>query len=158
MKKIFLMTGMAACLFACNNETQDSITTVKTDSATNTGKTTTVVYTPTEGDVTYKNGTLMVWRSNSWVEADADVTLDNGIVVRRDGKIVRDEEEVEFEDGIVVDKSGRFFDKAGNIIEDGWEGVKKGAKEAKEGAEKGFNEAKEEVKDVFDDDDKKKQQ
>jgi hypothetical protein len=99
----------------------------------------------------------LVWKNNDWVAADNDVTLDNGIVVRRNGRVVRDKEEVELEDGVVVNRSGRFFDKAGNVIEDGWDGVKKGAKEAKDGIKKGANEVKEEVKDVFNNDDRKDQ-
>jgi len=156
MKKMFFIAGIATCMFACTNETKDSTTTVKPDSATNTTNNTAnkpTTYTSSEGDVSYRNGKVMVWRNNEWVVADNDVTLDNGIVVRRNGRLVRDNEEVEFEDGVVVDKSGRFFDKAGNVIEDGWDGVKKGAKEAKEGVKKGANE----VKDVFKDDDKKDQ-
>jgi hypothetical protein len=157
MKKMLFIAGIATCMFACTNETKDSTTGVKPDSANNTTNNTANVpatYTSSEGDVSYRNGKVMVWRNNQWVVADNDVTLDNGIIVRRNGRLVRDNEEIEFEDGIIVDKSGRFFDKTGNAIEDGWDGIKKGAKEAKEGVKKGAKEVKEEVKDVFKDDKK----
>jgi hypothetical protein len=159
MKKMLLLVGLAACVVACTNETDSATTTTttRTDTSNNTAATTTT-YTATEGDVTYRNGRVQVWRNNSWVDSDQDVTLDNGVVVRRNGRAVRNNEEVELEDGMVVNKSGRFFDKAGNVIEDGWDGVKKGANEAKEGVKKGFNEAKEEVKDVLNKDENKKQQ
>ena len=45
------------------------------------------------------------------VDADNDVTLDDGVVVTRTGRVRRDGKEVELHDGEVVSKTGRFFDK-----------------------------------------------
>ena len=136
MKKIFLAAGIAF-LLSCNDE--------KKDSETKTETTTSKTYTESEGDVSYRGGKVMVYRNNAWVEADDDITLENGIVVRRTGRVAKDNEVYELEDGVVVTKTGNFFDKAGNAIEDGWEGVKKG-----------FKNVKEEVKDVLTPDSKEK--
>jgi hypothetical protein len=148
MKKMLLVVGIATSVFACTNETDSTTTTTTTrvDSANNTA-TSTTTYRASDGDVTYRNGKVLVWRNNDWVDADNDVTLNDGTVVRKDGKAVRNNEERDLEDGVVIDKTGRFFDKAGNTIEDGWQGLKKGVK-------KGYNETKEEVKDVLDKDEK----
>ena len=149
--------SVAVVAFACGDGKTDSAatttTTTSTTSSNNANSTTT--YTAADGDVSYREGRVMVWRNNEWSASDADVTLDDGTVVRRNGHAVRNGEDVELEDGTVVNKSGRFFDKAGNVIEDGWEGVKKGASKAKEGVEKGFNKAKEEVKDATNDNERK---
>jgi len=153
MNKIFLAAGMAFTFIACNNST-DSTTSTNADTSTNAAAAATP-YTPAEGDVSYKSGKVHVWRNNDWVETDRDVTLDNGVVVRTNGHVEKDGNTVVLEDGEVVNKSGKFFDKAGNVIEDAWQGAKKGVKKAGEGIEKGAKKVGEEVKDVFKDDDKK---
>ncbi|HEX8315125.1 MAG TPA: DUF6799 domain-containing protein [Flavisolibacter sp.] len=160
MKKTFFLAGATALLFACNSETKDTTGTNTTAPTTTTNTSdnaanATSAYSPTEGDVTYRDGRVQVWRNNNWAASDNDVTLDDGTVVRRNGRAVRNNEEVTLEDGTVVNKSGRFFDKAGNAVEDGWEGLKKGAKKAKEGIEKGAGEVKEEVKDAVNKDEKR---
>ncbi len=72
----------------------------------------------------------MVWRNGAYVEADADVTLDNGVVVKRNGEVVRDGKTVQLEEGESVDRSGNFWNSVGDAIEDGWDATKKGVKEA----------------------------
>ncbi len=149
MKKLIMAAGLTAFLFSCNDEKTDSATTV-TDSTTNTTTNTTAntaKRAQAEGDVTYRGGKVMVWKNNAWVEADADVKMEKGYVVRKNGRIVRDGEEYEFKEGVVVSREGDFFDDAGDAIQDGWDGVKKGWKNVKE-----------EVKDVFKDDAKKKKE
>jgi|SRR5688500_5081864 len=129
MKKLLVVAGILF-LVSCNDEKKDASTT---ETETTTSKT----YTAMEGDVSYRVGKLVVYRNNAWVDADNDVTLDNGIVVYRTGRVSKDNEEYELEDGVVVRKTGDFFDKAGNVIENGWEGVKRA-----------FRNVKEEVKDA----------
>ena len=46
-------------------------------------------------------------------------------MVRRNGEVKRGDDVIILEDGEVVDRSGRVFDKAGNAIEDAWQGAKK---------------------------------
>lgn len=156
MKKVILLAGIAASISACNNESRDN-TTVEADTINHT-TTAPAAYTPTDGDLTYKNGKVMVWKNNEWVETDNDVTLDDGTVVHRDGKVEKDKKVVVLDDGEVVDKSGRFFDKAGNAIENAWDATKEGAKETGEAVKKGAGKVGKEVKDVFKDDDKKDNQ
>lgn len=133
MKTLVILAITATTLLACN--TDNTSTTDKTDTSTH------AAYAPSEGDVTSRNGKVMVWRDGEWKEADADVHLDNGVVVNRKGEVIKEDKVVVLDDGEVVDRSGRFFDKAGNAIEDAWDATKKGVKKAGE-----------EVKDVFRDD------
>jgi hypothetical protein len=125
MKKMLVAAGILF-LVACNNENKDA---TKTNETTTT---TTRTYSASEGDVSYRNGKVVVYRNNAWVDADDDITLDNGIVVRKTGRVVKDNDEYELDEGVVVTKKGDFWDKAGNVIEDGWEGVKKGFRKVKQ--------------------------
>ena len=124
MKKMLVAAGILF-LTACNNENKDATKTNETTTTTRT-------YSASEGDVSYRNGKVVVYRNNAWVDADDDITLDNGIVVRKTGRVAKDNEEYELEEGVVVTKKGNFWDKAGNVIEDGWEGVKKGFRKVKQ--------------------------
>jgi hypothetical protein len=123
MNKI-LVTAVLVLLLSCKDDKKGT-------STTGTETTTTTTYSASEGDVSYRGGKLMVYRNNSWVDADDDVTVNNGIVVRRTGRVFKDNEEYELEDGVVVTKTGEFFDKAGNVIKDGWEGVKRAFRNVK---------------------------
>lgn len=144
MKKVFL-SAVVALMLSCNtNTSNDTGTTIKTDTSAN------AAYAPSEGDVSSRNGQVMVWHDGEWKPADNDVHLDNGIVVNRKGEVTKEDKVIVLHDGEVVDKSGRFFDKAGNAIDDAWDATKKGVKKAGEGVKK----AGEEIKDVFDGDDK----
>ena len=94
MKKIFAFAFIAAAFTACNDADTDT-TSVDTDTTTtSTTTTTTRSYTAAEGDVSYRNEKLMVYRNGNWVESDKDVTLDNGIVVSRKGEARRDKDVV----------------------------------------------------------------
>lgn len=128
MKKLVAMALAAFTLTACNN-TAD--TTDVTDSTTVTTNTTeNQAYAPAEGDVSRRDGKVMVMRNGEWEEVNEDVNLDNGVVVHRDGKVVRDGEEVELEEGEVVNRTGRFFDRTGQAIENAWKDAKEGVKKA----------------------------
>lgn len=151
MKKFLILAVFSAFVFACNDSADN--TTVEGDTSDHAA--TSDRYSSSEGDVSYRGGKLMVWRNNDWVEADDDVTLDNGVVVRRNGEVERDGKVVVLDDGEIVDRSGRFWDDAGNAIEDAWDGAKEGVREAGQGIKKGAKEVGEEVKDVFKDDDNK---
>ena len=145
------MAGIAAFFVACNNDGDNNAAVEgdSTDYAANSPST----YKASDGDVSYRDGKLVVWRDNDWVEADDDVKLENGVIVRRNGEVERDGKVVVLKDGEVVDKDGRFFDRAGNAIENAWEDVKDGAKDAGEAIKEGAKDVKEGVKDVIKDDD-----
>jgi len=144
MKKIIALAVIAASFSAC--DTQDKkVTTTETDTIAITPIVSTM-YTPGEGDVMYKDGKVMVWRSNNWVEAEGDVTLENGIVVRRNGEVRRDDKVVVLHEGETVNRSGNFFDKTGAAIDNAWDATKKGVSKAADATEKGVNKAAEAVK------------
>lgn len=139
MKNIFFIAFIALSITACNNSgTNTTVTTDSLNTATDattrntTASVDTINYTPADGDVTYRNGELMVWHGNDWVKADEDVKLDNGIVVYKNGKVKKDDKTITLEDGEVVNRSGSFFDKTGHTISDAWSATKKGVKEAGE--------------------------
>lgn len=132
MKNLLAIALISASLVACDNaETNE--TTEMDDTTTTT--TTTSTYTPADGDASYRNGTLMVYRDNTWVEADEDVRMDNNVTVYRNGEVKRNDEVVELRDGEVVNRSGQFFDNTGRAIEDAWDATKRGVKKAGESVE-----------------------
>lgn len=135
MNKIIAMAIAAVSLVACNDRGTD---TTSTENATVDMRDTTTTYNstnganayaPVEGDVTRRNGKVMVMRNGEWVEADKDVRMDNGVVIYRDGRVVRNGQEVRLEDEEVVDRTGNFFDRTGRALEKGWDKTKEGAKE-----------------------------
>lgn len=154
MKKFFLVASVVALLSACNANTDES-TVVKTDTLgpvitneTPLTSTETVVvnkYTPAEGDVTYRNNQLLVWKGNDWVKVEKDVTLNNGVVVYKNGEVKKEGKTVKLEDGEVVTSVGEFFNKTGDAINDAWNSTKKGVKNAGDAMEKVAKDVKESV-------------
>ena len=157
MKKTFLMFCVVASLSACNSSTDDTTIdetdTVVTTSTTET-TTSTDTYTSSEGDVSYRNGKLMVWRNNDWVESDSDVTLDNGVIIYRNGEVKRDNTTIKMEDGEVVTRTGRFFDRTGAAIENAWDDTKRGVSKAGKAVGDAVSDAAKDVKDAVDGDKK----
>lgn len=102
-------------------------------------------YTPADGDVTYREDKVRVWRDGAWVDTEDEVKLDNGAVVYKDGRVKKDDKEIKLEDGEVVNKTGNFFDETGRALEKGWDDVKEGVKEMGNDIEKGANKAGEQI-------------
>jgi hypothetical protein len=156
MKRILVFALAAISFTACDNKKTDETTISSSDSATTTSDVmadnTTVAntYIPAEGDVMYRDGRLMVWRSNAYVVADNDVNQDNGIVVRRNGEVVREGKVIRLQEGEAVTKTGRFFNKAGEAIEDAWDATKKGVSKAADAVGKGAEKVGDKVKDAVD--------
>lgn len=151
MKKIIVMAFAASFfLAACNDAETTDKTTV--DSTTNT--TTTTTYTPVEGDVQYNGSKVMVMRNGAWVEADADVKLDNGVTVYRNGRVERGDYEIVLKDGEVVNRSGDFFDRTGNTIANVWDATKEGASDAGRAVKKGLSKIGDKIEGVVDGDKK----
>ena len=95
MKKMFAIAIVTASLIACNDSSTDQVSVdADTTSTSTTTTTTTTQYTPSEGDVSYRNGKVVVWKNSDWVEADEDVTLSNGVIVRKNGEVKRDNDVV----------------------------------------------------------------
>ncbi|WP_317126048.1 DUF6799 domain-containing protein, partial [Flaviaesturariibacter flavus] len=97
-------------------------------------------YAPSEGDVSRHNGKVVVYHNGKWTSSTSEVRLDNGATVNSQGRVTYNGENRDLEEGEHVTKAGRFFDKAGNAIEHGWDatktGVKKGAQAVGHAAEK----------------------
>ena len=111
--------------------------------------TTTTTYVATEGDVIYRDGKVMVWRNDAYVLADEDVKLDDNVIVKKNGDVVRNGKTVRLEEGEAVTRTGKWFNKAGEGIEDGWDAAKKGVNKAGDAIKKGANKVGEEVKDII---------
>ena len=151
MKKIMAI-AFSACIFAaCGDADNDG--TYNEDSLameTQPAMDNTTVYTPAEGDVTYRDGRVQVYRTDRWEDANDDVTMDNGVVVYRSGRIVKDGNEYEWEDGYVVDRRGNVWDRAGNGISDAWDATKHGVKKAGQAIGDAAETVGEKTKDAFD--------
>ena len=154
-------------------DTGNTYSTNGTGAATGTTTTTSTTshqaYSPSEGDVTRRNGKVMVYRKQKWEEPKNDIKGENGITITRTGTVTRNNGQSEqIQEGETVNKSGNFFDKAGNAITKAWDKTKEVGKKFGEdvgeaGKDVGHavgNTAKKvggKVKGVVDKDDKKQQ-
>jgi hypothetical protein len=155
MKRIFAIAILSVWFAACDdNQTRNEPIGNPATSSTEDQDRAVVVYKPENGDVTYRNGKLLVMRDGEWKEEDDKVVLDNGAVVHTDGRVTKDGKEVTLQDGEVVNKEGNIFDKTGHAIESAWKDTKEGVKDAGKEIEKGANKAGDKIKDAVDDDDK----
>jgi hypothetical protein len=158
MKNILAIVLAAVTFTACNNDTHETSTADSTVATTTTTEvtppttvtTTTTTRTATEGDVVYDNGRVQVYRSSAWADADDDVKFDNGIVVYRDGRAVRNGTEVELEEGYVVDRDGNVWDRTGNAVSDAWDATKHGVKKAGKAVGHAAKKVGEKAKDAVD--------
>ncbi|WP_207496027.1 DUF6799 domain-containing protein [Aridibaculum aurantiacum] len=146
MKKLFVI-ALAAITFTACNTGEDNTTTTET-----TTENTTMDRTPSDGDVTYRDNRLRVYRNGNWTDADNDVTLENGTVVSRDGRVRREDREVRLQDGEVVSRTGDFFDRTGRAINNAWDATKEGARDAGNAVERAADKVGEKTRDVFDGD------
>lgn len=150
MKKI-LAFGFAICtLAACDSyndkNDEDHVDTMSSAVV----EPVTPAYAPGDGDVTYYNGKVQVWRNNAWEDVNDDVTLESGVVVYKDGRAKRDGTYVVLEDGYIVDRKGNVWDRAGNTISDAWDATKHGVKEAGEAIGDAAKKTGNKVKDAVD--------
>lgn len=149
MKKIIAIAFTAFSLAACNTTETDKSTSTTIDT-TGVDTTTTTTYSAVEGDITYRDKKVRVMKKGEWVDADKDITLDNGVIVGRDGRVKKEGKEVELKDGEIVNRTGRFFDQTGRAIEDAWEVTKDGAKDAGHAIKKTAEKLGERVNDAVD--------
>lgn len=156
MRKILAMAFAVCTLAACGDDhteettTETTMDTMTTDMGTAATTTTTTTHTTTDGDVMYNGGKVQVYRNNTWEDANEDVTLNNGVVVRRSGRVVKDGNEYEWEDGYVVDRDGNVWDRTGNAIGDAWDATKHGVKEAGKAVGNAAEKVGEKAKDAVD--------
>lgn len=139
MKKLLTIAAIAATFAACNNAANEN----NADTLVVNQDTAVIVSSPTynEGDIIKRDGQAQVYTNGSWVALDNDITLDNGVVVKRNGTVVTsDGKEVVWEEGQYLTRTGAFFDRTGAAIENAWDATKRGISDAanatKEGLEK----------------------
>lgn len=138
MRKLLTIAAIAATFAACNNAANDN----DADTLVVDHDTTTIATTPTynEGDIIKRDGQAQVYTKGAWVALDNDVTLDNGVVVKRNGTVVTSEgKEVVWEEGQYVTKTGAFFDRTGAAIENAWDATKRGVSNAADSIAAGAN-------------------
>jgi hypothetical protein len=139
MKKIFIIAFSAASLADCNSSGTTDNTAGTTDS---TGISATALpYTPTEGDVTFSNDSLMVYRKNEWVPETDRVIMGNGVVVYTTGEVKKGIQTGTLTDGEIVSHDGNLFDKTGKAVKDAWDTTKHWAEKAGEAAGKAAGDA-----------------
>lgn len=126
MKK-YLVLAMAAITFAACEDREVEADELETATTATTGET---MYTPADGDVTYRENKVKVMRNGEWVDVDDEIELENGVVVMPNGRVRQQDKEIELEDGEIVNRTGNFFDRSGRAVEDAWNATKDGAKEA----------------------------
>lgn len=134
MKKTITVAASVLILMACNNSSTTATTTtdsanVSTTDASRTSVQTTqtnTAYSPSEGDVIYKEKKVMVWKDGKWVSVNKETKLENGVTVYPNGTIRKDNQEQQLDDGVVVTKSGDFLDRTGHTINNAWDSTKAG--------------------------------
>jgi len=140
MKKVLALAVIAALGFtACNNAEQTETFTNPVETPAETPSP--VAYTPGEGDIMYTEGAVKIYQNGAWVPAQSDVTLENGVVITKEGVVKKDDKTIQLAEGESVTKLGRFFDKTGQAIEDGWDATKHGVSEAAEATKEGLQDA-----------------
>ncbi|MEO6490883.1 MAG: hypothetical protein ABIO04_13150 [Ferruginibacter sp.] len=157
MKDLIIVSMLMLWLSACNN--QDSQSTNSNDDSNTTTDTAGLItlspdtiknrnYVPTEGDVSYQNKKVKVYKDHNYVDVDNDVTLDGGVVVRKNGDVVREGKVRRLEEGESVSRTGNFFNRAGERIDDAWNASKTGVKKAANAVKKTGRKVGEKVKDA----------
>jgi hypothetical protein len=141
MKKTILISCLALAFAACVNPG-----TTKNESAPQadtTDKSTLSVtpYTPTQGDVTFRDKQLLIYKDDKWVATDKVQTMGNGIIVYTNGTVKNGELTDTLAQGEIVSHSGDLYDKAGNAIHDAWSAAKEGVNKAGDAAKDEINKA-----------------
>lgn len=130
MKKILVMAFVAATFVACDTGTADN--DADTTTVTTTSTTDNAAYAPSNGDVTRKDGKVLVYRNGQWVETNEEVRVGNDVVVTSNGRAVKDGWEREIEEGETITHEGEFLDRTGQAIENAWDETKEGVKKVGE--------------------------
>ena len=149
MKKVIVLAFVALFFVACKDSNETEKTTVESNE-NNTITDTSETYLPEDGDVLYTDKKVRVRKNGKWVDADNDVTLDNGVVVTRNGRVRKDGRERNLEDGYILNKTGDFFDRSGRAIENAWDATKEGAKDAGRAVKDAAEKVGDKTKDLLD--------
>ena len=149
MKKVIVLAFVALFFIACKDSNETEKTTVESNE-NNTITDTSETYLPADGDVIYTERKVRVRKNGKWVVADNDVTLDNGVVITRNGRVRKDGRERDLEDGYILNRTGDFFDRSGRAIENAWDATKEGAKDAGRAVKDAAEKVGDKTKDLLD--------
>jgi hypothetical protein len=158
MKKIFFFVAIAVAVVACNNNSGDAAmsgddtATLQTPPADHThiDMDATATYQAEEGDVRWQNEKLLVYKNGTWVEAEKNITLDDGTVITVKGDARKEGKTITLKEGESVKKTGRFFDKAGKAVSNAWDATKEAVKDAGEAVKEGAQDAGKAIKEGVD--------
>lgn len=158
MNKTIFLASVAAIFFSCTGgesktEPETPVETTATPAeAENSTVTPPATYTAEDGDVMWKDGKLMEYKSGAWTVAEKDITLGDGTVISLKGNITgKDGKMISIKEGETVKKTGQFFDKAGNAIANAWDAAKEGVKNAVDATKEGVKDAANAVKEGAED-------
>ena len=149
MKKVIVLAFVALFFIACKDSNETEKTTVESNENNNITDTS-ETYLPEDGDVLYTDKKVRVRKNGKWVDADNDVTLDNGVVITRNGRVRKDGRERNLEDGYILNKTGDFFDRSGRAIENAWDATKEGVKDAGRAVKDAAEKVGDKTKDLLD--------
>lgn len=148
MKKILAIAVFATVFTACNNEAENKTTADDTLKA----KEVTTTYTSADGDLTWKESKLYIYKNGEWVLVEKDITLADGTVITVNGEVKKGDKVIKLKEGEKVTTVGEFIDNTGKKVANAWEATKEGVSDAadkvKEGAEKTGEKIKDGVKET----------
>ena len=120
--KNFALALVVLTAVSCDFKSNENTSTEGTKTETNVG-----TYTAADGDITKKDGVVMVHKNGSWVALDKEISLGNGITVSTSGEVNKDGKLILLDDGGFINKAGDFFDKTGATISNVWDKAKDAA-------------------------------
>ncbi len=141
MKKILAIALFATVFTACNNEAENT----KPEDTLGTKEVTTT-YSSADGDLTWKESKLYVYKNGEWVLVDKDITLADGTVITVKGEVKKGDKTIQLKEGEKVTTVGEFIDNTGKKIDNAWEKTKEGVSNAAENVKEGAKETGEKIK------------
>ncbi len=141
MKKILAIALFATVFTACNNEAENT----KPEDTLGTKEVTTT-YTSADGDLTWKESKLYVYKNGEWVLVDKDITLADGTIITVNGEVKKGDKTINLKEGEKVTTVGEFIDNTGKKIENAWDATKEGVSDAADKVKEGAKETGEKIK------------
>lgn len=147
MKKLVLVFALAAGFAACNTNSEETADVATNDSTLVEG------YTANEGDYKMEAGKVVVFQNGAWTPVEADVTLENGVILTPTGEIKNtDGTTTTLTEGGFLSKAGQALDATGaaisNVATDVVDGAKDAVNSTVEGAKDATNATVEGAKDA----------
>ncbi len=125
-----MIAAVTATFAACNDEkkpettvnadtTASSLTkdAMLTDSLNNAEAAKPPVTVMADGDITMKDGKVMIMKSGAWVVLDKAITLSNGTVVMPNGDVKMKDHTMKLMNGQSIKTTGEYYGTDGKIME-----------------------------------------